>query len=522
MAGRLDGGRVADRVEPRDDLADAVGHVALDAVDVHVVAAPRYGLSLGRLEPQARHIFDRPARRVRPGNPLGIPEPKLPWLARNAEPRVQKPARQVTPSTRSATRPPSGGRPLSYGNESVGMINWSTCVLYPDGPSCDEVRVQLSLRLPVRWRFATALKAESTGSGDRGKPPAGGLASFKTVSLTELVDSPLIAGEHMRTIALDAGKNPAAYMHLFSESPEALKLSLDVIDLYSRVVKEAGSLFGACHYPEFHFLVTCSNDFGYHGLEHLASSVNGVFERDLMDSSRRKGWVANLIPHEYVHSWCGKFRRPAGMCTPDFQTPLKTRLLWIYEGLAEYLGEVLMVRAGLASPKEYRETLGATISNLVHHEGRRWRPLDDTAVASQVLRGHSPNWNDLRRGQDYYSGGALIWLGADTIIPRPHGEAKKSLDSFCARYRGQPDGRRCRPLSSPRSWRSARSLRTDSGNIPASAASAAVLPLDVLARGAAIGSITQPGPRRLADLAGARRSVSAANVQPCLVSVSPA
>jgi predicted metalloprotease with PDZ domain len=324
---------------------------------------------------------------------------------------------------------------LSYGNESVGMINWSTCVLYPDGAPCDDIRVRLSLRLPARWRFATALKAESDPGDDASKPPPDGLASFKIVSVTELIDSPLIAGEHTRTITLDAGKNPPAYMHLFSEAPEALKLGQDVIDLYSRVVKEAGALFGACHYPEFHFLVTCSNDFGYHGLEHLTSSVNGVFERDLLDSSRRKGWVANLIPHEYVHSWCGKFRRPAGMCTPDFQTPLKTRLLWVYEGLAEYVGEVLMVRAGLASPKEYRETLGATVSNLIHHEGRRWRPLDDTAVASQVLRGHSPNWNDLRRGQDYYSEGALIWLEADAII-RDRSEGKKSLDDFCRKFLG--------------------------------------------------------------------------------------
>ena len=154
-----------------------------------------------------------------------------------------------------------------------------------------------------------------------------------------------------------------------------------------------------------------------------------------MDDARRKGWVANLIPHEYVHSWCGKFRRPAGMCTPDFQTPLKTRLLWVYEGLTEYLGEVLMVRSGLVDPKEYRETLTATIGSLAHQEGRRWRPLDDTAAASHLLRGHSPNWNELRRGQDYYFEGALIWLEADAII-RERSEGKKSLDDFCRKFLG--------------------------------------------------------------------------------------
>ena len=170
-----------------------------------------------------------------------------------------------------------------------------------------------------------------------------------------------------------------------SESQSAVQIGSDVVGLYSRIVKEAGAIFGTFHYPEFHFLVTCSDELGYLGLEHLTSSLNGVGERDLIDDARRKGPVANLQPHEYVHSWCGKFRRPAGMCTPDFQTPQKTRLLRVYEGLAEYLGEVLAVRSGLVSQSEYLDTLAAAIRTLSHHEGRRWRPLEDTAVASHLL-----------------------------------------------------------------------------------------------------------------------------------------
>jgi predicted metalloprotease with PDZ domain len=158
-------------------------------------------------------------------------------------------------------------------------------------------------------------------------------------------------------------------------------------------------------------------------------------ERDLVDRGRLKGWVANLLPHEYVHSWCGKYRRPAGMCTPDFHTPEKTRLLWVYEGLGEYLGEILMVRSGLLNLREYRERLASTIRSLSYHEGRRWRSLEDTAVASYLLRGASPNWNDLRRDQDYYFEGMLLWLEADTII-RERTAGKKSLDDFCRAFFG--------------------------------------------------------------------------------------
>jgi predicted metalloprotease with PDZ domain len=315
---------------------------------------------------------------------------------------------------------------LTYGNNSLGIINWGTCLLYPEGFSCDDIQVHVILRFPRAWHYATALKTEQSKDGR---------ASFETLSLTELVDCPLIAGERLQTIALDAGDNPPAFLHLASESKSALNLGSQVVDHYSRVVKQAGALFGACHYTEFHFLVTCSNDLGYFGLEHLRSSVNGVGERDLIEDTRRRGWVAYLLPHEYVHSWCGKFRRPAGICAPDFHTPQKTRLLWVYEGLAQYLGYVLAVRSGLVSRSEFANVLGTAIRTLISHEGRRWRSLEDTAVSSYLLRDHSPNWNNLRRDQDYYDEGMLLWLEADAIIrERSHG--KNSLDDFCRKFLG--------------------------------------------------------------------------------------
>jgi predicted metalloprotease with PDZ domain len=319
---------------------------------------------------------------------------------------------------------------LSYGNASVGIINWGTCLLYPESFPCDDISAHLTVRLPKAWRFATSLKADKVADRE---------VSFQTVSLTDLVDSPLIAGALLRSIPLNTGVYPPAFLDLASESPSALQLSPKVVDLYSRVVREAGTLFGTCHYSEFHFLVTCSDEFGYLGLEHLTSSINGVRAHDLIDDARRKGWVANLLPHEYVHSWCGKYRRPAGMCTADFHTPQKTRLLWVYEGLTEYLGEVLMVRSGLLSPEEYRESLAATIREQSRHVGRRWRPLEDTAVASHMLRQASSNWNDLRRSQDYYFEGMLIWLEVDAIIRERSGN-KKCLDDFCRRFFGAGSG----------------------------------------------------------------------------------
>ena len=250
----------------------------------------------------------------------------------------------------------------------------------------------------------------------------------------------------MRKIPLETGKNPPAFLHLVSESPSALQVGPKVVGIYSRVVREAGAIFGTCHYPAFHFLVTCSDDFGYLGLEHLACSINGVRERDLLDASGSgAGWPTCSPTNTSIPGAASSGARPA-CARPNFQTPQKTRLLWVYEGLTEYLGEVLMVRSGMVDPAEYRRTLAGTIGSLMHHEGRRWRSLEDTAVASHLLRGGSPNWNELRRGQDYYFEGALIWLEADAII-RERSEGKKSLDDFCRKFLGVGTDRvACRSL----------------------------------------------------------------------------
>jgi predicted metalloprotease with PDZ domain len=319
------------------------------------------------------------------------------------------------------------GGHLSYGNRSLGIINWNTCILYPEGTPAAALRVRPRLRLPEGWSLASALRS----SGRQGD-----LLTFEPVSLEELVDRPLIAGEHLRSLPLDAGTDPPAVLHIASEVPAALEVEGTVAGLYGQVVREAGALFGACHYPEYHFLVTCSDELGYLGLEHLTSSINGVRQRDLLDAKSRRGWVANLIPHEYAHAWCGKYRRPVGMCTPDFHTPMKTELLWVYEGLDTYLGDLLMVRGGLVGPDEYREMLAWRLGDLLRRQGRRWRPLDDTAVASSILRAPSANWDDLRRGQEaFYLEGALLWLEADAII-RADSHGTRSLDDFCQRFMG--------------------------------------------------------------------------------------
>ena len=199
-------------------------------------------------------------------------------------------------------------------------------------------------------------------------------------------------------------------------------------------MREAGALYQSRHYDSYHFLVTLSDQVAHFGLEHHQSSDDRVSEKTFIDDNLAL-LTADLLPHEFTHSWNGKYRRPAGLATGNYEDPMKGDLLWVYEGLTQYLGDVLAARSGLETPDEFRSALAASAATLDYRPGRTWRDLQDTAVAAQILYDTSPQWDNWRRSVDYYQEGELLWLEADTII-RKLTKDKKSLNDFCAQFEG--------------------------------------------------------------------------------------
>src|SRR6202043_61666 len=174
-----------------------------------------------------------------------------------------------------------------------------------------------------------------------------------------------IAGKYFREIELTPGQNPPHFIDIAADSAAALAMSPETQTHFHQLVAEAGALFGSRHYRGYHFLLTLSDDVAHFGLEHHESSDDRVSERDLIDESGRIDF-SGLLPHEFVHSWNGKYRRPAGLATPDYQKPMKDDLLWVYEGLTEYLGDVLTARSGLLTPEQWREGLAYQVAVYEH------------------------------------------------------------------------------------------------------------------------------------------------------------
>lgn len=324
---------------------------------------------------------------------------------------------------------PSGGN-FSAGpssTDALAVLSWNTALLYPLGKQSDDLTFEASLKLPMGWSFGTALE---TASQD------GATVSFKPVSLTTLVDSPVLAGRYFKRVDLGDSLGRPHHLDMVSDDAAALAITPETTQHLKNLVTESGALFGARHYAHYDFLLTLSDGTAHFGLEHHQSSDDRTSEKSLVDPSELK-LFAGLLPHEMVHSWNGKFRRPAGLATGNYDAPMKGELLWVYEGLTQYLGSILTARSGLWTPQDYEDNLAGVAAYLDARAGRAWRPLADTGVEAQVLYNSPGYWSDWRRGVDFYDEGLLIWLDADTTIRRLT-KGQKSLDDFCKAFHGAP------------------------------------------------------------------------------------
>src|ERR1700756_1828381 len=315
------------------------------------------------------------------------------------------------------------------GAATLFILMWNQVLLYPKGWPASELTFMPTLTLPSDWKFSTSLPISKR---------SGNTVSFSPVALDLLVDSPVQSGQFMRVFPLSP--RPPQELDVLSDDAWALDVPPDLIDGYKRLVAEADALYKSHHFREYHFLLTLSDNVMGLGQEHHESSDDRVKQHTLVDPNARM-LMAGLFPHEFSHSWNGQYRRPEGLGTPDFQEPMKGELLWVYEGLTEYLGTVLSARSGLLTLAQSHDRIATVASEMERRAGRQWRSLQNTATAAQILYFSAPEWASYRRGTDFYPEAVLIWLEVDATIRKLTGD-RKSMDDFChvfyAGHEGEP------------------------------------------------------------------------------------
>ncbi len=304
-------------------------------------------------------------------------------------------------------------------------LEWNKVALTPFAPSSRSVTIVPSIRLPsADWKFATALETASQHGAD---------VTFKPTTLNALVDSPLDAGVNARTFAMGNWTGVPLTLAVFADTPEEVAADDATVAKFRNLVAQMHALYRNRHFDHYTFLLTLSDQMPGEGLEHHQSSDNGA-GGDMLTDPVALSAEADLLPHEFNHSWDGKYRRAADNATPNFQVPEVDDLLWVYEGMTQFYGELQAERAGLRTERQWLDGLAATYAYLDHEPGRRSDPLIDTAVASSIRRGIRP-WSAERRSQDYYTEGEMTWLEADVLI-RNLSQGKRSLDDVAREFFG--------------------------------------------------------------------------------------
>jgi len=313
------------------------------------------------------------------------------------------------------------------------MVNlqFEKALLYPAGYPHSRIMIQPSVRMPEGWRYGVALETERFENG---------LATFRPVSVETLADSPMFAGVNYRRYDLDPGGRSPVNMNVVADEARQIAPSPEQLEGFRNLVDQADRLFGARHYDRYEFLVALTNKMGGIGLEHHRSSEN-----TLSPNIFTGGWGSGyddrtLLPHEYVHSWNGKFRRPSDQLTSNLNQPVQNTLLWVYEGQTEFWGEVLAARSGLTTRDEFLVNLAGVASFYDTQPGRGWRPLQDTTNHNLLGYRVPGQWSSWMRGTgDYYREALLVWLDADMLIRERTG-GRKSLDDFAKTFFGVDDG----------------------------------------------------------------------------------
>ncbi|HEY1042607.1 MAG TPA: peptidase M61 [Telluria sp.] len=316
---------------------------------------------------------------------------------------------------------PSQGR-ITMTPEMLG-VQWLSMSLYPAGYATRGIPVQASLKLPEGWQYGTALETASKQGGE---------VRFKPTDLETLVDSPVFAGRHFKRVDLDPGAKVPVFLNIMADNPESLETKPEQIAPHREMVKQAYKLFDSYHYKHYDFLFALSDEFGGIGREHHQSSENGVKPGYFTDWSKTEAG-RDLLPHEFTHSWNGKFRRPADQKVATFNEPVQNSLLWVYEGQTQYWGTVLAARSGLWSQQSARDSLALRAAYYDNLRGRAWRTVQDT-VNDPIVQARRPQgWSNWQRSEDYYVEGLLIWLDVDTKIRELSGD-KRSLDDFARTF----------------------------------------------------------------------------------------
>ncbi|WP_266159586.1 M61 family metallopeptidase, partial [Dyella silvatica] len=331
-------------------------------------------------------------------------------------------------------------------------LRWVAMSLYPAGYRVNRIMTEASATYPSGWPSATALEVASRD---------GDTMHYKPISYEDLVDSPVYAGKYFKRIDLDPGAAAPVHLNLVADDPKYLEIKPEQIKAHQQLVQQMYKLYGAHHYDHYDFLLSLSGKLGGNILEHHRSSETAL-DADYFTDWDSGAIQRDLLPHEFNHSWNGKYRRGADLATPDFNVPMQNSLLWVYEGQTQFWGQVVTARSGMWSAEQFRDMLAYVAS--LYDKGRpglmssglmssgqassgqassgqaSWRNVQDTTNDPIIALRRPQPYVSYQGSEEYYDAGELIWLDVDGKLRALSGN-KHSLDDFSHVFFGMQNGK---------------------------------------------------------------------------------
>jgi predicted metalloprotease with PDZ domain len=299
----------------------------------------------------------------------------------------------------------------SYLDASHGYWNGTSMFFFVEGQLARPCRVTVVPPAKSGWRVATAL-------------PEAGRLTYAAEDFDELADSPFEVGTHSLH-AFNVGRTRFEMALYGRTNAETARL----VDVLRRVADATGKIFGGFPFKRYLFIVHAL-PVGSGGLEHRASvtmDIAGLSFEDLVGYQR----FGDLAAHELFHAWNVKRIHDAALGPIDYTRECYTRLLWLYEGFTDYLAHIIILRAGITTPRDFYKMLAEDWPKYANRPGRNETPLSELSFETWIKQ-YKPSENFVNRAVSYYEKG--FWTGmALDIEMRLASEGRRGLPELIKR-----------------------------------------------------------------------------------------
>ncbi len=256
------------------------------------------------------------------------------------------------------------------------------------------------------WKVATGLPAFGSTAN-----------TFRAENYDVLYDSPFEVS-NFTEYKFEVRGVPHRYVVTGEGNYDLPKLAADT----AKIVEEGAKIFGDIPYKDYTFIL---NTRGGGGLEHLISTALQTNRFAFKPDSRYKGFLG-LVAHEHFHVWNVKHIRPDALGPFDYENENYTKLLWVAEGGTEYYSNLLMLRAGLITDKEFLSQRAGGIQQLQNRPGRFETSVEQASFDAWI-KYYRPDENAINNQISYYDKGEIVNMMLDVTIRTASG-GTKSLD----------------------------------------------------------------------------------------------